>query len=1343
VGALGEAATEEIAASGRRADIDALVERVKQNHTRLTVIHGPSGVGKSSLIQAGLVPALRKVIHQSRSVVPVVIEQYENWQAELAQKLQATFPTRQFEKSHSSLHSPPSPPILGGSDPQSSSTLEGSNPQSPPELGDLGGQRNISATPQLLTHLHQNDRRNLITVLIFDQFEEFFFKHPDVPGRRQFYDFLRETLNVPYVWVFLSLREDYVHYLLECDRLANITLINNDILNKNVRYYLGNFSQERSKAVIRELTEKSPYRLEEGLIDRWVADLAVELGEVRPIELQVVGAQMVQGEEKVLTLAAYEALGERPKQALVVRWLTEVVRDCGEENEELAQRVLFALTEEPEKRPVKTKTELERDVNLLTPALSTEQQEQAIRGDLDYVLTVLIGAGLAFELPASPEVSYQLIHDYLVPPIRQQFGAKLTQQLAEEREKRKLAEQNVKKRNQWLLQGSVVAAGIFSVLGITALVFSLQANEQRAEALRQKAEAVRQKDRAEAQTKIANAKTLSAQNAQKDADQQRTLANEKKLEADKQKRLAEQKRVEAEQQKNLAEQQRIEADQQKQLSVIARNDEKAQRGIAERQKSIAQRQVEIARSAETRAKELAKNNELDALNRQTVADSLILKGLMDDNVFNLEAQVTSLEKSKEWQGKLSTLHGDNRLELLANLQRTVSVPKEKNRFEDSQAEVTSVVFAPNGQSILTASADNTVKLLSLEGRLLQTFAGHQAKVTSVAFAPNGQSILTGSADNTAKLWNLEGRLLQTFTGHQDYVDSVAFAPDGQRILTGSGDKTAKLWSLEGRLLQTFTGPQAEVTSVAFAPDGQSILTGSADGTAKLWSLEGRLLQTFTGHQASVTNVAFAPNGRSLLTGSGDKTAKLWSLEGRLLQTFIGHQDYIDSVAFAPDGQSILTGSGDKTAKLWNLEGRLLQTFIGHQDYVDSVAFAPDGQSFLTGSGDKTVKLWSLKGRLFQIFAGHQTPVTNVAFAPDGQSILTGSADGTAKLWSLKGSLLQTFTGHQASVTSVAFAPDGQSILTGSADGTAKSWSLKGSLLQTFAEHQASVTSVAFAPDGQSILTGSADGTAKLWSLKGSLLQTFAEHQASVTSVAFAPDGQSILTGSVDKTAKLWAVTGVSFQTFTGHQASVTSVAFAPDGQSILTGSGDKTAKLWSLEGSLLQTFTGHQASATSVAFAPDGQSILTGSTDGTAKLWSLEGRLLQTFAEQQTPVTSVVFAPDGQSILTGNEDKTAKLWDLHLDRYLSVTCDHLHGFVQGRNNPNLPEDSRQLREPARRACEGIPLPNPQSSQKSSSKSPRIGRFRGPMQYVSSQPQPNPNFLEQIFTAIGVLFTKDG
>jgi tetratricopeptide (TPR) repeat protein len=99
VRAIGEDAMEEVAASGRQADIEALVDRVKRSDCRLTVVHGPSGVGKSSLLQSGLVPALRKVIHQSRSIQPVVIEHYEDWQGELASKFGIA---------------PPSPPYKGG-----------------------------------------------------------------------------------------------------------------------------------------------------------------------------------------------------------------------------------------------------------------------------------------------------------------------------------------------------------------------------------------------------------------------------------------------------------------------------------------------------------------------------------------------------------------------------------------------------------------------------------------------------------------------------------------------------------------------------------------------------------------------------------------------------------------------------------------------------------------------------------------------------------------------------------------------------------------------------------------------------------------------------------------------------------------------------------------------------------------------------------------------------------------------------------------------------------------------------------------------------------------------------
>ncbi|NEO39847.1 MAG: hypothetical protein F6J90_27345 [Moorea sp. SIOASIH] len=648
---------------------------------------------------------------------------------------------------------------------------------------------------------------------------------------------------------------------------------------------------------------------------------------------------------------------------------------------------------------------------------------------------------------------------------------------------------------------------------------------------------------------------------------------------------------------------------------------------------------------------------------------------LSELLFSSKQPFDALKESLRAVRKLNKAHwvkGDTRIQVIASLRQSLYGVKEFNSLDEHSDPVTSVAFSPDGMTIASASADNTVKLWNHQGKPLHTLTGHSQPVISVAFSPDGQTIASASGDRTVKLWNLQGKLLHTLTGHSYPVKSVAFSYDGMTIATATFEGTVKLWNHQGQLLHTLTGyrdPFDFVIIVAFSPDGQTIATASDIGTAsdeytvKLWNLQGKHLHTLTGHSEPVTSVTFSPDGQTIASASDDNTVKLWNLQGKHLHTLTGHSEDVNSVAFSYDGMTIASGSSDNTVKLWNLQGKHLHTLTGHSEDVISVTFRPDGMTIASGSFDNTVKLWNLQGKPLHTLKGHSAPVISVTFRPDGMTIASGSYDNTVKLWNPQGKPLHTLKGHSAPVTSVAFSRDGMTIASGSHDNTVKLWNHQGKPLHTLKGHSATVTSVAFSRDGQTIASGSLDNTVKLWNLQGKPLHTLTGHRNGLTSVAFSYDGQTIASGSLDNTVKLWNLQGKPLHTLKGHSATVTSVAFSYDGQTIATASYDNTVKLWNLQGKPLHTLTGHRNGLTSVAFSYDGQTIASASDDNTVKLWNPQGKPLHTLTGHSDDVNSVTFSPDGQTIASASDDNTVKLWNLDLDDLVAKSCDWLEDYL--------------------------------------------------------------------------------
>lgn len=455
----------------------------------------------------------------------------------------------------------------------------------------------------------------------------------------------------------------------------------------------------------------------------------------------------------------------------------------------------------------------------------------------------------------------------------------------------------------------------------------------------------------------------------------------------------------------------------------------------------------------------------------------------------------------------------------------VRTGRELRCFEGHQHLVTGVAFALNGSLIGTASVDGTARLWDVETGAEQVcYSGHRGSVMCIAIAPNGRTVVTGGADATVRLWDADrGRELYCCRGHNETIQRVVFSPDGSRFVSCCEDGTVRMWDVSnGSEVQRYDGHAKFAFAAAFTPDGRQFLTTGGDGVSRLWDAHPKpYLPTFEGSLA-----CFSPDGKLVATGHLDGIARLWEVQtGIMLREYVQHTSEITSVAFTHDGTRLFTGSQDTVARVWDVAtGRELLALRGHTTNVRPVFLSPDGRLLLTGSDDRTARLWdATSGDLLHVLRGHNDQVFDATFSPDGRLVVTGSVDGTIRLWdSASGAELRVL--HE-SAASVAFTPDGATLITANWSGNISLWDVaSGNEIGSLLGHITTVWMLRVSPSGRYLLSGSSDRTARLWDLqKRQEIRRFAGHTSGVFSVDFSPDERHVLTAGNDVTVRMWDI----------------------------------------------------------------------------------------------------------------------------------------------------------------------------------------------------------------------------
>jgi WD40 repeat protein len=517
---------------------------------------------------------------------------------------------------------------------------------------------------------------------------------------------------------------------------------------------------------------------------------------------------------------------------------------------------------------------------------------------------------------------------------------------------------------------------------------------------------------------------------------------------------------------------------------------------------------------------------------------------------------------------------------------------------DNGSPVPAIAFSPDGRTLAAASLRGYVRLWDVAtrnprgaaiGRPSASAAGLDP-VNAVAFSPDGKLVAAAGAGNTARLWDTatHRQVGDALTGHEEAIQDLSFSPDGRTLATASTDGTARVWDLAthrqtGAALQEPAGTRG-FNGIAYSPDGRRLATAGADGRTQIWDAAGRrpVGSALADNRLPARRVAFSPDGRVIAVAGEDGMVRLGDP--------VTHQQIgaalpgLSAVAVSPDGRTLATAERDNTTRLWDVAAQRPigdplrpadDRTIDRQGALFGLEFSPDGRRLATAGLDG-VRLFDTAGRRQlgpPVYA--ERPIGVVEFNPDGTGLAIARAEAI-QFWRLAGrggsptGPLIRVPGHTDVLSTMAISADGATLATVGWDRTVRLFDTATGR-QIGAPIPVAVTGVldqlTFSPDGRTLAIAANNDTVRLWNIPTRRqVGALTGHTDWISAIAFSPDGKVVATGSADGTVRLWDLMtnrqiGIPL---TGHTATVTGIAYTPDGTTVATVADDETVRLWNV-----------------------------------------------------------------------------------------------------------------------------------------------------------------------------------
>ncbi|MCQ3929985.1 MAG: hypothetical protein DPW16_05965 [Chloroflexi bacterium] len=1263
---------------GREILVQHLIHRLNEKHplAHFLAVVGPSGSGKSSVVKAGVLPALRK------NAIPGSSRWF------VSEMTPGTDPISELE-----------------------TALLCIAPQPPDDMTER-----LRATPNGLLELLPEvlpDYPNCDFLLVIDQFEEVFTQVENEANRAHFLESLRIATSAPNIpfRVIITLRADFYDRPLLYPEFGGLMRERTEVVLP--------LSAEELERAIAGPAERVGMTVEPALIAAVIADVREEPGAL-PLLQYALTEVFERREGKNLTLGAYQTSGGA--LGALARRAEDLFVDMSEDERQATRQLFMRLVTLGEG------TEDTRRRARWAELISMSGDSQLVRRVLDK-----FGKFRLFTFdndPQTREPTVEVAHEALIRQWR-----RLREWLDDSREDLRMQRRLTSATEEWLNQkkdASFLASGVrlqqFEALASSGrLALTQQESEyiqssvverqrqietEKARQERELALIKQGRDRLRLLLTGASVAAVVMLALAVFAFNQRNVAqdNEKRAVSESNLRATAQAETQIERDQALANESRLLSNlslQQLAVDPIAALNLslRALPSVATPRPYVPQAEFALTRALQS-STERVYLQAFDGSIREAAFDEgqiavggsklITVNDNLDSDLVTALNDHTRTVQGVEW--------GVNH-QLLSYDDQTVRVWHDGaliNTYTADQ-QVLCATWQPNAEVVAICvgqllfvwrPATNTVADVHLFNAPIQA--------DTAKWSPDGRwlaawdSTTPGAAPSTVMIWDSQTgeTAIENNSVHTNTINAAAWSPDSQFFVTASADFTAQLWQPNADPV-ALIGHTGNIVGAKFLDDTR-LVTWGEDGTARLWNTLGEALATFGSGLVAINNIYPSPDGSKILLALNDGTGEIWDVTSATMVTALRDLSSVIQAVAWRDENIVATGSTDLQIRIWDAStGRQINTLLGHTGRLVGLRWL-DNQQLQSYSQDGSLRIWQVfdandvpQGRgIDVVLAGHTNRIENAKWLDDN-TIISNGRDGTARKWSLDTGTSVVLENESGEARTLVWSPDATRVLAYVPDGDGSIWDLarQTSLLdipgpifnaiwlnEGLLITRATGETILINPDdgqrivgleghtapvndaqvyGTTLATAGADSMIYLWDLSQANGELIAPMLSMPTDdrqpvrLQWRADGTRLLSGGFNGDVRLWdAKTGEVLLFLTENQEfPARSVRFSPDEQYIAAPVGEAVF-VWNMAGELIWQTNAHNDSVLGLDWYQNGDTLrlLTWGADGTARLWDFPSGVEVLRLADTDGISEAGFNSTGTQIMTAGRSGTILVW---------------------------------------------------------------------------------------------------